>query len=982
MDHQRTIFARRSGEPPARCVHDGETHDSGGDADARDRHEWGTTSVEEQRTMNENSVWADAHLPPLSRKTSDVSLDATADADGRRLPHNAGLPRGSNRSVIRGPLMERLDHLAAISVIQAPPGYGKSTLASMWARHRAAAGDAVAWIVATPELNIPGAFAQAVLDRLAPTEHLPSPSASFRAIDALIEANAIERLVIVVDNAGQVTDDALVAELVDLVDRSPVVHLALASRVKHPLAAVAARRHLDLTSVTADDLALSGAELGFLADAWHSSLGASDLQQILTLCGGWPELCVRILAESAAGALRTTSAESYLREVVLPNLAAGGLLEVSLSLSLAAVVEPWHFTALHRRPTLHPRDLRSTMTPPAARSSDRLRLEGYLTVLPGSNASWAFAMLLRHVLFDVMTHHRRDDAAAVQRIFAETGYEQGGNLSRVLEHARAGKHWGLLSLLWSKHAMTIVARHLRAARFAYSDPPRTSTGTEPVLALAAAVVRIASSGRERASQVERVYTEVGPALQARDHRNAGVDTYLTARTAVMADQRLRGQLTQAARTGEEIAAELERRGRAGERADPSRIAAFYHHWAVTSILGSGLAEGIAHSIRAYETADVPDGELIAALAAGHLAVLHTFVGSPAEAERWLELSRATRVAGHPFERLASYPVAIVDAYLATMRLEPEPARRLLDDPNALSIEMWPFAALAITAYSQLFEEPQVSLARLEHLRFVRQRDLVDDHTATRVLDRCTVDTLMAMGEVNRAERMMLDIAAQYSVDRPGAAAHQTSPADLAWLRVSYAQLFLITGDHARAQRLATAALWAPDVVVRDRTDVLMIKAAASWRLGEREKAIDAFRQSVVLSEQIGSVHAFLIVAEGDLRALAADIEFSLPRAVEEHLAARGGIFPLEASFIALSPRELDVLQRMQDHRTVAEIGRSLHLSVNTVKKHLAAINAKLGVHDRRAALAQAKRLGLLDSVDDDAAGAATRRADASGAASR
>lgn len=887
--------------------------------------------------------------------------------------------------------MERLDLLAAVAVIQAPPGYGKSTLAAMWARHRARAGDAVVWIVATPELNTPAGFAAKLLDGLhragfGPGQHhaeveRPS-SAQFAAVDAAIDENAIERLIVVVDNAGQLTDGALVAELVDLIDRSPVVHLVLASRGKHRLAEVATRRHLDIAFVTADDLALTRAEVESLANVLQSPLGESDLQQLLALCGGWPELCVRVLAESAPGALRTGAAESYLREVVLPNLAAVGLLDTSLSLSLAAVVEPWHLAALHRQPTRHVRDLHAVSSPPTSRSSDRLRLEGYLSVLRGTNARWAFATLLRHVLFEVMMNHRRDDAVGMQRLFAETGYEHGANLSKVLEHARAGEHWSLLSLLWSKHAMTIVAQHLGAARFAYSNPPRDATDAESILTLAAAVVSVAGSERERASQIERVYCAVGTALQSRDHRAAGVDVYLTAMTAVMADQRMRGQLTQAARTGEEIAGELERRARAGERADPSRIADFYHHWAVTSILGSGLAEGIAQSIRAYETADVPDGELIAALAAGHLAVLHTFVGSPPEAERWLEVARTTSVAGHPFERLASYPVAIVDAYLAATRLDPGPARRLLDDPNALSIEMWPFTALAITAYSQLFEDPQVSLARLEHLRFVRRRDLVDDHTAARVLDRCTVDTLMAMGEVNRAERMMLDIAAQYSLDRPGAAAQQTSPADLTWLRVPYAQLFLITGDDAKAQRLATAALWAPDVVVRDRTDVLMIKAAASWRLGERENAVEAFRQAIVLSEQIDSAHAYLIIAEGDLRALAAAAGFSLPHRVEEHLADRGGIFPVEASFIALSPRELDVLSCMQDHRTVAEIGRSLHLSVNTVKKHLAAINAKLGVHDRRAALAQARRLGLLDSIDDGTSSAGTRREDASEATAR
>lgn len=945
-------------------------------------------SVEVQRLIDDEPVRAGAQLA-ASEPSADVST-----AGGGIRPSTpvrsaaAGLPRGSKRSIIRGPLMERLDHLAAVTVIQAPPGYGKSTLAAMWARHRVNAGDAVVWMAATPESNTPAAFSSDLLDRLgragfgaAQQAHgEPSGSGGFDLVDAAIVEHDLERLIVVVDNAGHLNDDALVADLVDLVDRSPGVHLVLASRAKHPLAAVAARRHLDVSMVTSDDLALSRTELEFIAEAWLSALGASDLHQILALCGGWPELCVRILTESAPGALRTTAAESYLRDVVLPTLAAMGLLDASLSLSLAAVVEPWHLTALHRRPSPHARDIRVVSAAPASRASDRLRLDGYLAVLPGASASWGFVILLRHVLFDVITNHPRGDAEGVHRLFAETGYEQGASLSRVLDHARAGEHWSMLSLLWSKHAMTIVARHLGAAQSAYADAPRNATGVEPVLALAAAVVRAAGSERERTSRVERVYSEVGAAMEGSGHRDMDIDTYLTAKTALMADQRLRGQLTEAARIGEEIAGELERRAGAGEPADPSRIATFYHHWAVTSILGTGLAEGISQSLRAYETADVPDGELIAALAAGHLAVLHTFVGSPPEAERWLELARTTPVAGHPFERLAGYPVAIVDAYLAATRLDPGPARRLLEDSNALAIEMWPFATLAITAYSQLFEDPQVALARLEHLRFVRRRDLVDDHTAARVLDRCTVDTLMAMGEVNRAERMMLDIAAQYAVDRHGMAVHQTSPADLAWLRVSYAQLFLITGDDAKAQRLAAAALWAPDVVVRDRTDALMIKAAASWRLGEREKAEEAFRHAAMLSEQIDSAHAFLIVPEDDLRALAAAAGFSLPRRVEEHLAEHGGIFPVGASFIALSPRELDVLRRMRDHRTVAEIGRSLHLSVNTVKKHLAAINAKLGVHDRRAALAQAERLGLLDSIDeDDAGGAVTLRSDASGA---
>lgn len=221
--------------------------------------------------------------------------------------------------------------------------------------------------------------------------------------------------------------------------------------------------------------------------------------------------------------------------------------------------------------------------------------------------------------------------------------------------------------------------------------------------------------------------------------------------------------------------------------------------------------------------------------------------------------------------------------------------------------------------------------------------------------------------------MMLDIAGQYSIDRPGAPAHPTTPADLYWLRVPNAQLALITGDDARAKRLATAALWASDVVVRDRTDVLMIKAAASWRLGEHDEAVEAFRQSVALCSQIDSAHAYLIIPENNLRDIAAASGAGIPDHVLQHLAQHGTVFPTQAASVAFSPRELEVLMAMRDRATVADIGRALHLSVNTVKKHLAAINAKLGVHDRRAALVQAARLGFIDTPEDDTGSRDARR---------
>lgn len=58
-------------------------------------------------------------------------------------------------------------------------------------------------------------------------------------------------------------------------------------------------------------------------------------------------------------------------------------------------------------------------------------------------------------------------------------------------------------------------------------------------------------------------------------------------------------------------------------------------------------------------------------------------------------------------------------------------------------------------------------------------------------------------------------------------------------------------------------------------------------------------------------------------------------------------------------REHDVLSLLAQRLTNKEIAARLVLSPLTVKKHTLHIYRKLGVHDRRAAVAQARRLGLI-----------------------
>lgn len=68
----------------------------------------------------------------------------------------------------------------------------------------------------------------------------------------------------------------------------------------------------------------------------------------------------------------------------------------------------------------------------------------------------------------------------------------------------------------------------------------------------------------------------------------------------------------------------------------------------------------------------------------------------------------------------------------------------------------------------------------------------------------------------------------------------------------------------------------------------------------------------------------------------------------------------QAELAALTEREVQVLRRVAEGESAAEIGRQLYLSPTTVKTHLRTLYAKLEVGDRAAAVAEAMRRGLID----------------------
>ncbi|WP_025134151.1 LuxR C-terminal-related transcriptional regulator [Leucobacter sp. PH1c] len=100
----------------------------------------------------------------------------------------------------------------------------------------------------------------------------------------------------------------------------------------------------------------------------------------------------------------------------------------------------------------------------------------------------------------------------------------------------------------------------------------------------------------------------------------------------------------------------------------------------------------------------------------------------------------------------------------------------------------------------------------------------------------------------------------------------------------------------------------------------------------------------------------------ELRSIAAGVDDADVRdrltALADRLARLGESDPT-ADAVQLSPREVDVLAHTALGATNAEIGRSLQLAENTVKSYLRTAMAKLETNTRHAAVAAARRQGLL-----------------------
>jgi LuxR family maltose regulon positive regulatory protein len=847
------------------------------------------------------------------------------------------ITRRRAESLLPGGTDKRTDVLGIL--VCAPPGYGKTTLLSGWARQ----AGSVAWLTIDEADNDPAVLCAGML------------AAVSRAVPPLDDHPFPE---------PRVDENALLAQLVDIVDRQPE-HVWLVLEDLHQLGSQGALRvvtdllrrrprklrivistsqypatslhHLRvaglLREIRAADLAFTAEECAELLAEHGVHLDAKDMDGLMAITEGWP-VAVRLAA--------TALVESTDRAAALDQLATmdRGVTEYLSTEVLTCLREEQHHllrcTAVTDSVTP---ELAMELTQHPDAPSVLAEMErSNLMVFRCADEAGRYRQhpLLRTYLYATLREHTPAKLAHLDRL-ASAWYARNGEPARAARHAvRAGE---------AEHATRLLLDF--------------------------------GMGLMLRSEVELV-SELAALVPAAAKARAEVGLVL-ALTELMSGDRAAAELRLTGLT-DELAANHEPRIRDLELVVRTQ-------WA--RLAGRFVPEMDELDRRIPQMSDT-DMLVFALLNRG---AQYFWLGKHEEANRDLEhvLRLATRhgldfAVLHCLSFLAG--IAGTNGDYAEMRRMSEEAIEFAKTrtEKLRAASCFAHAVAAGACYQALEIEQAAKLA-------AKAVDLIDgsvDHNIqlyTRILREATgfehgPDPLNAMvrlravwAGISRTEpvhpglvawgaaveqRMALRLArADWAAEvERRAAAWLGDTGDVQLLRARvYAHHGRVTAARSLVERITRGLT--STCAVGTLIEAHILAAVLAARAGERQSSATAVRTAIELAAPRAAVRPFYEAGQ-DIRQLLVSQVGRLGRLnqfVEKLLA----VIPAGGPDLTteLTPREAQLLRELPSLATVEEIAASFYLSVNTVKTHLRNLYRKLGVTSRRNAVVVARQRGLL-----------------------
>ena len=926
----------------------------------------------------------------LAAQPQDIALLE----DKLRIPRPgvAVLPRPRIRALLDAAVTRR------ITLMTGPPGAGKTVAAAIWAASRPA-GRRPAWVSLDVADTEPGRFWRYVTAALFRAGIFPAgkagPPAGMTAAEipqwvsvAIRPGGDHDPVVLVLDDVHLLAGSESVAGLDELLRHEPPgLRLLLAGRSAPGLALSRLRLEGELADIGAADLACTSEETAAYFGMLGTPVSESERDHLVRKTEGWlAGLRLTALAGQAgqsgqAGQVAQVGDIGEVGEVGAQALVADYLQDEVLGGMPAAVREFMMRTSLS---LTVPAELAHELTGEtgAARLLEQLSREtGLVQALTPDSGEYRYHPMLREVLSAALRREFPHEAPGLQRLVARWHAARGDVLPAVQAAAEVGEwEFGLHVLSDAGPAVMFspAGPGLEAALAAM--PPGRLAGDEElsvVLAVALAAARIWQGDADGAL----------PHLEGAEAELAGLAGHEREQTELWVAA-LRILLTTAMTTPEPDWLEPYWLLASNAHTDPRGVGA--HRALGTLWLGIGLA-----SLRECDTQQARSAFLHAGaqLSAGGLLALRERgrAWEAVAAALYGDLATATRVAGSVADGSSGRdgelaPVlALAGAAVSLARDEPDAAGALLDQADLAAMTSRPAGEPSVAVLSGLLRarlavaEGNLAGARglVRWLSDAAVAPPAAGYSGTPVSTGDPAAVLMPGSMPDRPRGIAAAIAVLDAEISLAAGELERARATLAGLispgvrarpdvAVCQARLLIAGEDDKGALSLVEPVLAeaTANCSSTDRIGALLTAVVARRRLSQGSEAAELLAEALALAEPDDACGPFVAAGPAVRSALTVLIS---PSSRCAGFAARildrfDGRLPRPASAqpaALLTDSELAVLRFLPSHMTNQEIAESLFLSINTIKTHLSSAYRKLGVANRRQAIAQGRRLELL-----------------------